>query len=314
MYFLGIDTSCYTTSVAVVGEEGSILADLRIPLIVGNQARGLRQSEMVFQHLKNLPGIFPREYSGFKAVAASVKPRPVEGSYMPVFRVAEGFGEVVARSCGAAFYALTHQHAHIAAALLGQEADMGTFLALHVSGGTTDVLSAQVERGLVRKIGSLGEASDITAGQLIDRIGVKLGLPFPAGPGMSVWAEMGSPDFLKAGTAGLSASFSGAETAALHMIEKGMRQEDVAASVLECVARTLGILILRGREQIKEERTLLFGGVLASPYIRNYLGKHIKTGLFFAEPRYASDNACGLARQALYIFQRTQEEVTCWQA
>ena len=182
MYFLGIDTSCYTTSVVIADAAGNILADKRVLLTVEAQERGLRQSEMVFQHIKNLSEIFPEGYTNIKAVAASTAPRPVQGSYMPVFRVSESFGKAAAHTAGAAFYALSHQHAHVGAAMLGagQTFD-GEYLALHVSGGTTDLLRLTVDKGIAEQIETIGSSSDITAGQLIDRIGVLLGYGFPAG-------------------------------------------------------------------------------------------------------------------------------------
>ena len=57
---LGIDTSCYTTSVAVLSLEGKLLADERRLLKVKPGRRGLAQSEMVFQHTRNLPELIEK--------------------------------------------------------------------------------------------------------------------------------------------------------------------------------------------------------------------------------------------------------------
>ena len=110
---------------------------------------------MVFAHIKNLSEIFPRRIFGFPRCCGKRAPRPVEGSYMPVFAVSESYGKAVARSCGAAFYPLTHQHGHIGAALMGQKME-GTFLALHVSGGTTDLLQVTVEEGIIKRNSGAG--------------------------------------------------------------------------------------------------------------------------------------------------------------
>ena len=56
--FLGIDTSCYTTSVAAVDVTGNIIASQRIALEVKKGSRGLRQSEGVFAHVRNFPIAF----------------------------------------------------------------------------------------------------------------------------------------------------------------------------------------------------------------------------------------------------------------
>ena len=55
--YLGIDTSNYTTSMALVNNEGQVLADERILLKVKKGMRGLRQSEALFQHIRNLPAL-----------------------------------------------------------------------------------------------------------------------------------------------------------------------------------------------------------------------------------------------------------------
>ena len=305
MYFLGIDTSCYTTSVAVADAQGNIVLDRRTLLCVPEQARGLRQSEMVFQHIKNLSELFPQGYTQIKAVAASTAPRPAEGSYMPVFRVAESFGKAAAYAAGAAFYALSHQHAHIGAAMLGTELMFdGSFLALHVSGGTTDVLQVSAEHNRIQSIQTLGQCSDITAGQLIDRIGVALGNAFPAGAAVSALAAEGEAAHLNFTIQGLNASFSGAETEVRRRLRQGMRPEDAAATVLLYTAKILNKLIERARQQTGIERVLLFGGVMRSEWIRAYLQKK-QQGLIFSGIDYASDNACGLAVQAAlhYFYQ-----------
>lgn len=296
MCFCGIDCSCYTSSVSIVDESGKVLVDARRPLPVKDGQKGLRQSEMVFAHIKNLSEIFPEGFSGFRAVAASVRPRPVEGSYMPVFAVSESYGKAVARSCGAAFYPLTHQHGHIGAALIGQKME-GTFLALHVSGGTTDLLQVTVEEGIIREILALGGTQDIAAGQLIDRVGQALCLPFPSGPKLTELAQEGEAKGIPSYVKGLSVSFSGAETAAKRFLQQGMPAEDAAASVLKCIGKTLEKLIQNAWRQTGRQRVLLFGGVMGSAYLRAFLQKRL-WGLSFAEVRYASDNACGLAAQA----------------
>ena len=89
--YLGIDTSNYTTSMALVNNEGQVLADERILLKVKKGMRGLRQSEALFQHIRNLPALSEKimrakeNYGDFniRAIGASSKPRPVEDSYMP---------------------------------------------------------------------------------------------------------------------------------------------------------------------------------------------------------------------------------------
>ena len=87
---LGIDTSNYTTSVALMYDDGELIANIKRPLKVSEGERGLRQSEAVFSHVKNMPSAMAeaREYLNGRspsAVGVSTRPRNVEGSYMPCF-------------------------------------------------------------------------------------------------------------------------------------------------------------------------------------------------------------------------------------
>ena len=117
---LGIDTSNYTTSVALFdGVSGYNLGRL---LDVPEGALGLRQSDALFQHVKHLPEIFAalraegRLDGCIAAVGASTKPRWVEGSYMPCFLAGESQGRGIADTLGVPFFPCAHQQGHIAAA------------------------------------------------------------------------------------------------------------------------------------------------------------------------------------------------------
>ena len=183
---LGLDTSNYTTSAAWFdGTGGDNTGKL---LEVPQGALGLRQSEALFQHVKRLPAILedlkaaglPRVLT---AIGASTRPREVEGSYMPCFLAGESQGKAMASVLEVPFYACSHQQGHIAAAawsagrmdLLDQP-----HLVWHLSGGTTELLYVVPDGAMVQAT-CIGGTSDISAGQLIDRTGKKLGLPFPAG-------------------------------------------------------------------------------------------------------------------------------------
>ena len=188
---IGFDTSNYRTSAAVVTLDGEILADYRELLPVSEGERGLRQSEAVFAHIRQLRNceelIRPRagEFR-IEAVAASVKPRDGEDSYMPVFQVGHTAGCVLAAALNVPFYETTHQRGHLAAAQHGTALeDAEQMLALHLSGGTTDLLEVNREH-----VGRLGGSADLHAGQLVDRAGVALGLPFPAGEALEALAEL----------------------------------------------------------------------------------------------------------------------------
>ena len=178
---LGIDTSNYTTSLAIVSDKGEILADERRALRVKAGEKGLRQSEALFQHLENLPALSGKLFEVYrqqiKAIAVSNKPRPAPGSYMPVFLAGLRFAQVISQALGVPLYCFSHQEGHIRACLHNKDSvNYGRFLAWHLSGGTSELLL--VENGQIEIVGG---SKDISFGQLLDRIGVVLGLGFPCG-------------------------------------------------------------------------------------------------------------------------------------
>ncbi|NLY51693.1 MAG: O-sialoglycoprotein endopeptidase [Firmicutes bacterium] len=310
---LGIDTSCYTTSVALIaGRE--LLADRRLLLEVPQGKRGLRQAEAVFQHVRNLPQlleeVLPR--GDVTGVAVSSKPRSAAGSYMPVFKTGEGMARALALAWDVPLYLTSHQAGHIWAGLFGMESSgqpmEQDFLAVHLSGGTTEVVSVRLEEpgedydeGV--KIQILGGSLDIHAGQLIDRIGVKLGLSFPAGPHLEKLAKTGrqqgiSPVPLAVSVKGINVNFSGPETAALRLLEAGAHPAAVAQGVEICIAESCAKLIKAATEASGLSVVLMVGGVAANQYLRQYLSGELgKAGISitFAPSRLSSDNAVGVA-------------------
>lgn len=301
---LGIDTSCYTTSMALVdADSGEILASARELLRVKEGVCGLQQSAGVFEQVKQLPVIAQRLFDQAPqavpvAVCASTAPRSTqERSYMPVFRVGESVARVLASSYHVPFFATSHQDGHIRAALIdsGLRAD-DDFLALHLSGGTTEMLASR--RG---QLSIIGGSSDLQAGQLVDRIGVKLGLPFPSGPALEKLALQGTAQGeIGVSMKGCFCQLSGAETKLERMIDSGCAPEDVAASVYDLLCRSILRMVQSGMEETGLSSALLAGGVASSAHLRNLLAariqkRRLRLRLCFARPEFSGDNAVGVA-------------------
>ncbi len=305
---LGMDTSCYTTSVAAVAMDGTLLSSRRKLLEVPAQARGLQQSQAGFFHIRALPTLLAALRTDvprleLAAVCASTRPRAAEDSYMPVFCVGESQARSMAAVLGIPFYATDHQAGHLRAArirtALGAEED---FLALHLSGGTTELLR---KRG--QAITILGGTADISAGQLVDRAGVALGLPFPCGPALEVLALRGHAEqrlgasFGDAGAETLQCHFSGAEAQVMRWIHEGaLPPEDIAAEIYALLARSIARMIAWGAERTGIQRALLAGGVASSALLRELLAQRMdkrghQQSLHFAQPELAGDNAVGVA-------------------
>lgn len=321
---LGLDTSCYTSSLAIISETGAIDYERRILLSVQPGEKGLQQSAAVFQHLQNLPQLLAG-YSASKIsiVAAAIRPRPVSGSYLPVFKVGASFGEMVARILGAQFIATSHQEGHIRAGLFeGSELEspyMATpsiaalsmampMLAWHISGGTTELLQVAPAVDLGFQILKIGGSSDLQIGQFIDRVGVALGTGFPAGPALEKLAlgSASSKTFPMA-SQGLQLSFSGPETAAQKEIDALKRSQDgrvspeaaadIARRVFNCVCRSLLKVTLQAVAEYKINRVLLVGGVASSQIIREFFraeGDSLGIRFHFGPKELSSDNAVGV--------------------
>lgn len=316
--YLGIDTSAYTTSLAVVDDQGNILQDERILLSVPDGERGLRQSEAVFQHVKNLPLLFEKVRgisSRLSAVAASTKPRPAEESYMPVFKAGESAARVLSLSSGIPLYTVSHQEGHVMAGIYNNPSLLAReeFLVVHFSGGTSEVL--HVKRGTASffDMEECVRGLDIHAGQLVDRIGVAMGLPFPAGKEMEKLAlKVEEKEGMLAIPSSVSKegfSFSGAETMALRLWEKGCSREELAFAVLRVIANTLEKVLLMVSKERGVKDVLLVGGVMSNRLIKERLTKRLEhkgvgLRLYFAYPHLSTDNAVGVALLARAVHKK----------
>ncbi len=338
---LAFDTSNYTTSVALSDLSGKILADERIILTVRQGERGLRQSAALFQHMENLPHLLRRaleasgtESSQICAVAASERPRPVEGSYMPVFRAGTDLASSVSSLLNVPMYVFSHQEGHIAA-VCETAGDGGRAVSFHMSGGTGEIL--EVEGCMpVRRIGGV---RDISFGQLIDRVGVALGFSFPAGASLDRIAcssvpEKGMEYSSRKNTRikdpvtgsirvdGTYVSLSGIETQVMRWIGKNSdlsagNGTDVKAKeriISELFRRMSDALLKLSENALKEAGTdtmIFVGGVSASAFLRRDLGQRLAADGYravFGDAALSSDNACGTARLGAARFCREGTE------
>lgn len=308
MLFCGIDTSNYTTSVALCDGEGKILANIKYPLPVKTGERGLRQSDAVFAHIKNLPSATADlqaaiRAAGDKLTAAAVSstPRDEEGSYMPCFLSGVSAAEMLAVGADVPLYRTSHQQGHIMAAYATSGAEKarlleehGRFIAFHVSGGTTEcVLVEREEDGF--RIELLGGTADLNAGQAIDRIGVALGLKFPCGPEMEKLAlnYTGEPINAKISVKENLCNLSGLENNSVRMINSGASAEAVCHYTFAFIAKTLTKLAENARSVHGDLPIVWAGGVMSNSIIKKHLSS--LGNVYFTEPQYSSDNAVGVA-------------------
>lgn len=314
--FLGIDTSCYTTSLAVVDENGRLVEDKRKMLPVLQGEKGLQQSTALFYHLKNLPSLLEEVCMHVKgkeilAVATSEKPCPREDSYLPVFIAGHTLGQNLASILDIPLIKSTHQEGHMVAGLWSAQVDLTSFLALHLSGGTTELLLVErkSKKPLLYDVQVLGKSLDIPAGQLVDRVGVVMGLSFPAGPSLERLAaqdkelnynEKKDNPIIPSAVKGYDMSFSGAETRAKKYLSQNYLEQEVARAVEKCIAATLEKVTRKAVSETGIKDVLLVGGVASNNYIRERLKKRLEhravgARLYFPEPCYSRDNAVGIS-------------------
>lgn len=291
--FLGIDTSNYTTSVALCGD---CRASLRKIIDVKSGERGIRQSDGVFVHLKELPRLYEEldaDLSEISAVGVSYRPRSVDGSYMPVFVAGESFARTVAKTLNVPLFRYSHQDGHLMAGIVSAECPellAHPFTAVHLSGGTTEILNCRYNgNGFDAEI--IGGTKDISAGQLIDRLGVKLGMKFPCGKEFDELSRRTDKHIrLKTSVRGGFMNFSGMENKLSAEIG-GKSDAVIARSALMFIAESLAEALNAN----PTERILFVGGVSSNSLLREYLAENLSAKVYFASRELSSDNAVGIA-------------------
>lgn len=297
MMFLGFDTSNYTTSVAFFdGQTGKNCSRL---LDVKPGELGLRQSDALFAHVKRLPELAEALFDGTDrsticAVGVSSRPRAVEGSYMPCFLAGVSAAETLAAALHVPCYRFSHQQGHIAAALWSAgRLDLmeQPHLAWHLSGGTTELLLVEPEDRNV-KATRIGGTSDISAGQIMDRTGKLLALPFPSGKALdSLSRESVCLEKFKVKTENLTFSLSGLE----NKIAAFSRDHGPADTAAYAVRSVCGAVIRTTEDALKQYPgfPVVFSGGVASNAMLRELTRPLKP--IFAAPAYSTDNAMGIA-------------------
>lgn len=299
--FLGIDTSNYTSSCAVYDADCNQMYSLKKLLPVASGQLGLRQSDAVFHHTKNLPVLLSElcknHSDGIKTVSVSLSPRDAEGSYMPCFLVGEGYANVLSSAFDAKLYGFSHQTGHVAAALWGADRTDLTeneFLAFHVSGGTTDMLYVKPSAEKVFEIDMLGTSLDLKAGQAVDRVGVMLGLGFPAGPELDRLACLSDRDFrIKPFMKDGCCSFSGVENKCRQMLRNGESKQDIAKYCIDYICTAIRLMTQSALLAVGDVPVIYAGGVMSNSLINRALTQEF-SGVF-APPQFSSDNAAGTA-------------------
>lgn len=308
MKILGIDTSNYTTSLAVVSEDGYINERRILDVAVGE--RGLRQSNALFLHTKNLPELFENlgDIGKIDAVAVSDKPRDEAGSYMPCFLAGVSAASAAAKAACVPIYYFSHQAGHImSAAMTSSDPSVidHPLLCFHVSGGTTELVYASPDKDRGFSVEVIGGTLDISAGQLIDRTGVLLGLKFPCGNELEKLAQNGKPTKVKISKKGALCNYSGAENKVMKMLHDGESPENTARFALDYCAEAIIASVKSARETFPDIPVLFAGGVMRNEIIRAKILREVENA-YFGSIELSSDNAVGTA----FLGMKKHERIT----
>ena len=298
MSVIGFDTSNYTTSIAMFNGADGVNCSKLLPVKAGEL--GLRQSDAVFHHTKSLPELSGRLFSNVEvgkitAVGVSTRPRAVEGSYMPCFMVGYSHAKLLADAFNVPLVECSHQQGHVAASLwsAGRLDLMDTsHLAWHLSGGTTELLLVEPDRKNV-KCTRIGGTTDISAGQLIDRTGQLLGLPFPAGKYIDKLSkDAQNRDLFKVKCPEMEYSLSGVQNKVNAYYESCQDATETAGYVLRCVCHAVFTATKNAMKIYPGLPVVFSGGVASNEMLRE---KIAPIDPIFAKPEFSTDNAMGVA-------------------
>lgn len=300
--FLGIDTSNYTTSAAIYDSNTGNVIQSRKLLGVADGERGIRQSNAVFEHLKQLPEILAdlgvENVHEIDAVGVSSKPRNREGSYMPCFVCGEKFAEAIGIVQGIKVHKTSHQAGHMLAALYSiNRIDFidKSVLLFHVSGGTTECVLCEPDKEETFKFTEVCSSLDLKAGQLIDRVGVMLRMQFPCGAELEKLAIHGSGNYkIKPVIKDGCCCLSGVENICMKKHQAGEPDYEIASYVLAYISETILQMSKYACERYRDMPVIYAGGVMSDVIIRDRIEREID-GAYFAKHEFSCDNAVGTA-------------------
>jgi len=320
MLVLGIDTSCDDTSVAIYdASERKLLAERVssrmelharyggvVPEIAARQHLGLLLP--MIESVHEQAGVAP-DPETIDLIAATRGPGLIGG-----LLVGLGCAKALSLGWSVPYVGVNHLDGHLVSAKLTHDLVPYPHIALIVSGGHSEIYKADSPTEYYM----LGETRDDAAGELLDKVGRLLDLPFPAGETIDRWTLEANPDdphpkfprpLLKKDT--LEFSFSGLKTACLYFLRSDeaskYTRESIGAEVLRATADCLlGKAFLACRTQ-NIDTLVISGGVASSQYLRREAGNRaVKKGInvIFPDPRHCTDNASMIALAGLYRFEK----------
>jgi N6-L-threonylcarbamoyladenine synthase len=302
---LAFETSCDDTCAALVGEDGTVHANVISSQEVHDRFGGVVPEIAARHHLDLLDAVVAEAFAragagvGDVSLVAATRGPGLVGALLVGFCAAKGF----AAARRLPFAPVDHLQGHIAAAYLAPARFEPPFLALIASGGHTLLLDVSA-RG--EAVSVLARTLDDAAGEAFDKGARMLGLGYPGGPALSRLAAEGDPASFDFPTGrGEDFSFAGLKTALLYRIREvdaddPVVRADLAAAYQRAIVEALMRRVERGLARTGRTRLVLGGGVAANAALRARV-EGLGVELFLPALELCTDNAAMIAAAALEV-------------
>ena len=306
VFILAIESSCDDTAAAVLRND-KVLSNVVANQLIHTQYGGVVPELASRAHQQNIVPVVDAALrkaninkEQLSAIAFTQGP-----GLMGSLLVGSSFAKSVALALNIPLIAVNHMQAHVLAHFIDEddyEKPTFPFLALTISGGHTQII--KVDDFFEMTI--IGETTDDAVGEAFDKSAKILGLPYPGGPLIDKYAQLGNPKafaFTKPKVAGLDFSFSGLKTAILYFIQKKKLENpnfvnenlnDICASIQYTIVEILMDKLKLAVKETGITQIAIGGGVSANSGIRTTLKNAEQIygwKTFIPKFEYTTDNA-----------------------
>jgi N6-L-threonylcarbamoyladenine synthase len=312
---LAIESSCDETAAAVC-RDGIILSNIIASQSVHEKYGGVVPELASRAHMQNIVPVVDQamkeasvDLTELSAVAFTQAPGLI-GSLL----VGTQFAKSLSLSLQIPLIGVHHMQAHVLANLIPNKSPSFPFLCLTVSGGHTQIVLAKSALALE----VIGETIDDAAGEAFDKTAKLLGLPYPGGPLIDQYAQLGDPlkfKFAEPQIPALNFSFSGLKTSVLYFLQKQSpefileNRNDLCASIQYTIVQILLKKLVKAVNQTNVKQVCIAGGVSANSGLRNALtsmGQQKGWKVYIPDFSYCTDNAAMIAITGYYKYLNNQ--------